>query len=140
MMFCPAQLQEEKPIAQEIDLSTMPVDDSYDGPMMEGAALDTLVVAEHCCRHMSVRGSASRPGSGCDRSAMMCTGNEEDGYTLTREFAVAMLERFKDQKLIHKRFAFQIILQVSHDQLSWQRTLAWLWLPAKQASLMMVMS
>lgn len=34
-------LQEEKPVAEEIDLSRMPVDDSYDGPMMEGMHLHT---------------------------------------------------------------------------------------------------
>lgn len=39
-------------------------------------------------------------------------GSEESGYTLTRDFAVAMIEHFKAQKLIHRRFAFQILLQV----------------------------
>jgi hypothetical protein len=29
-------LQEEKPVALELDLADMPVEDSYDGPMMEG--------------------------------------------------------------------------------------------------------
>ena len=39
-------------------------------------------------------------------------GSEEAGYTLTLDFVVAMIEHFKAQKLIHKRFAFQILLQV----------------------------
>ncbi len=34
-------MQEEKPVAEEIDLSSMPVDDSYDGPMMEGEPIST---------------------------------------------------------------------------------------------------
>lgn len=29
-------MQAEKPVAEEIDLSSMPVDGGYDGPMMEG--------------------------------------------------------------------------------------------------------
>ncbi len=28
--------QDEKPAAEELELSSMPVEDSYDGPMMEG--------------------------------------------------------------------------------------------------------
>ena len=38
-------------------------------------------------------------------------GSEESGYEITRDFVVAMLEHFKAQKVIHRRFAFQIILQ-----------------------------
>lgn len=29
-------MQAEKPVAEEIDLSSMPVEGGYDGPMMEG--------------------------------------------------------------------------------------------------------
>ncbi|KAK9907522.1 hypothetical protein WJX75_005274 [Coccomyxa subellipsoidea] len=64
---------EEKPVAEEIDLSSMPVEDSYDGPMMEGS--------------------------------------EDTGYMLTLDFVIAMLEQFKIQKTIHRRFAFHIIMQ-----------------------------
>ena len=35
--FCYAQ--DEVPAAEELDLSSMPVEDSYDGPMMEGDEL-----------------------------------------------------------------------------------------------------
>jgi hypothetical protein len=38
-------------------------------------------------------------------------GSEEAGYNLTLDFVVAMIEHFKAQKLVHKRFAFQILLQ-----------------------------
>jgi hypothetical protein len=38
-------------------------------------------------------------------------GSEEEGYVLTRDFVVAMLEHFRAQKNIHRRFALQIILQ-----------------------------
>ena len=31
---------------------------------------------------------------------------------MTRDFVVAMIEYFKAQKLIHRRFAFQILLEV----------------------------
>ena len=31
---------------------------------------------------------------------------------MTRDFVVAMIEQFKAQKLIHRRFAFQILLEV----------------------------
>jgi hypothetical protein len=31
---------------------------------------------------------------------------------LTRDFVVAMMEEFKQQRLIHRRFAFQILLEV----------------------------
>ncbi|KAI8470533.1 MAG: phosphatase 5-like protein [Monoraphidium minutum] len=33
------------------------------------------------------------------------------GYVMTREFVVAMMEEFKQQRLIHRRFAFQILLE-----------------------------
>ena len=44
-------------------------------------------------------------------AAHFIAGSEEGGYTLTRDFVVAMIEHFKAQKLIHKRFAFQILMQ-----------------------------
>jgi hypothetical protein len=34
------------------------------------------------------------------------------GYVITEDFVLAMLEEFKEQRLIHRRFAFQILLQV----------------------------
>ena len=39
-------------------------------------------------------------------------GSEEEGYRLTRDFVTAMMEHFRRQKTIHKRFAFQILLEV----------------------------
>ena len=39
-------------------------------------------------------------------------GNLEEGYTVTTAFMQDMLQRFKDQKLIHRRYAFAIIIQV----------------------------
>ncbi len=44
---------------------------------------------------------------------MLLAGNIEEGYTVTPGFMQDMLQRFKDQKLIHRRYAFAIILQVS---------------------------
>ncbi len=44
---------------------------------------------------------------------MFLAGNIEEGYTVTPGFMQDMLHRFKDQKLIHRRYAFAIILQVS---------------------------
>lgn len=44
---------------------------------------------------------------------MFLAGNVEEGYTVTPGFMQDMLHRFKDQKLIHRRYAFAIILQVS---------------------------
>lgn len=35
----------------------------------------------------------------------------EGGYVITRDFVVAMMEEFKQQRLVHRRFAFQILLQ-----------------------------
>jgi hypothetical protein len=34
------------------------------------------------------------------------------GYVITEDFVLAMLSEFKEQRLIHRRFAFQILLQV----------------------------
>lgn len=39
-------------------------------------------------------------------------GSNEEGFTITRDFVVAMLEHLKARNTIHRRFAFQIILQV----------------------------
>lgn len=44
-------------------------------------------------------------------------GNVEEGYRLTPTFMQAMLNRFKEQELIHRRYAFAIILQVHHAAL-----------------------
>ena len=44
---------------------------------------------------------------------MFLAGSIEEGYTVTPGFMQNMLCRFKDQKLIHRRYAFAIILQVS---------------------------
>ncbi|KXZ53876.1 hypothetical protein GPECTOR_6g794 [Gonium pectorale] len=38
-------------------------------------------------------------------------GSAAEGYTITQEFVTAMLEEFKAQRSIHKRFAFEIIRQ-----------------------------
>lgn len=37
-------------------------------------------------------------------------GSHEEGYTLDLEFVQGMLSEFKEQRLIHKRFAFEILL------------------------------
>ncbi len=44
---------------------------------------------------------------------IILAGNVEEGYTVTPGFMQDMLHRFKVQKLIHRRYAFAIILQVS---------------------------
>eukprot|EP00878_Enallax_costatus_P012985 GHUV01013567.1.p1 GENE.GHUV01013567.1~~GHUV01013567.1.p1 ORF type:complete len:397 (+),score=89.50 GHUV01013567.1:417-1607(+) len=60
-------------VSDTIDLSSMPVEDSYTGPRMK------------------------EDGAG--------------GYVITEEFVKAMLQEFKEQRLIHRRFAFQILLE-----------------------------
>ena len=60
------------PVAERVDLSTMPVEASYDGPRMEGS--------------------------------------DEGGYSISQNFVEAMVEAFRQQKKIHKRFAFEIVL------------------------------
>jgi len=39
------------------------------------------------------------------------SGNSKDGYTLDLDFVKAMLQEFKEQRLIHRRFAFEILLK-----------------------------
>ena len=39
-------------------------------------------------------------------------GDDSSGYTLSLPFVEAMLREFKEQRLIHKRFAFEIVIQV----------------------------
>lgn len=60
------------PVAERVDLSTMPVEASYDGPRMEGS--------------------------------------DEGRYSITTKFVEEMVEAFRQQKKIHKRFAFEIVL------------------------------
>ena len=60
------------PVAERVDLASMPVEPSYDGPRMDGS--------------------------------------DEKGYALTRAFVEEMVEAFRQQKKIHKRFAFEIVL------------------------------
>jgi hypothetical protein len=42
---------------------------------------------------------------------IVLTGNDADGYTMTAEFVEAMLEEFRQQRVVHRRFAFEIILK-----------------------------
>jgi hypothetical protein len=39
------------------------------------------------------------------------SGSQADGYTIDLEFVKAMLQEFKEQKLIHKRFAYEIMMK-----------------------------
>ena len=60
------------PVAERVDLSTMSVEASYDGPRMKGS--------------------------------------DEKGYSISSTFVEEMVEAFRQQKKIHKRFAFEIVL------------------------------
>ena len=41
--------QNEVPVAQQIELASMPVEDSYDGPRMEGAHRTCGRILHGCC-------------------------------------------------------------------------------------------
>ena len=43
---------------------------------------------------------------------MAFAGNSKDGYTLTLDFIMGMIECFRKQQKIHRRFAFQIVMEV----------------------------
>lgn len=60
-------------VSSTLDLTSMPVEDAYKGPRMQGS--------------------------------------DSEGYTITHDFVMAMLEEFKEQRVIHKRFAFEIIMK-----------------------------
>ena len=60
------------PVAERVDLASMPVEPSYDGPRMEG--------------------------------------DDDKGYTISKKFVEEMVEAFRQQKKVHKRFAFEIVL------------------------------
>lgn len=64
--------EEVIPPSQQIDLSAMTVEDSYQGPRLEGS--------------------------------------QTEGYRITQQFIEDMLEAFRDQKKIHLRFAFEIVM------------------------------
>ena len=42
----------------------------------------------------------------------------DGAYVLTLEFVQEMMKEFKEQRTIHKRFAFDIILKVMHHNVS----------------------
>lgn len=44
-------------------------------------------------------------------AAAAAAGDGEGGYVLTAEFVGEMMEAYRQQKSIHRRFAFQIILE-----------------------------
>lgn len=120
-------------VSDTIDLSAMAVDDAYKGPRMQGAprcvfmfgrvyAGRPLPAAAFAAR---VPKTARRPRAAPNRrqpppndqqkklvAATMTTEDGEGGYVLTRDFVVAMMDEFRAQRLIHKRFAFQILLEV----------------------------
>eukprot|EP00201_Polytomella_parva_P018516 CAMPEP_0175057022 /NCGR_PEP_ID=MMETSP0052_2-20121109/11018_1 /TAXON_ID=51329 ORGANISM="Polytomella parva, Strain SAG 63-3" /NCGR_SAMPLE_ID=MMETSP0052_2 /ASSEMBLY_ACC=CAM_ASM_000194 /LENGTH=500 /DNA_ID=CAMNT_0016322159 /DNA_START=173 /DNA_END=1675 /DNA_ORIENTATION=- len=41
-------------------------------------------------------------------------GSDSEGYRITEKFVLDMIEAFRDQKKIHRRFAFEIILQTQN--------------------------
>ena len=67
----------------------MKVDDSYKGPQMK---------------------STSSHASRKKQTVTVVNGS----YAITLEFVEDMMKEFKEQRVIHKRFAFEILLQASH--------------------------
>ncbi len=43
---------------------------------------------------------------------MIGTKKLDDGHTVTRAFVDALIERFKSQKRLHKKYVFEIVLQI----------------------------
>jgi hypothetical protein len=43
----------------------------------------------------------------------MCAGDGAGGYRLTPRFVTDMMEAFREQRLVHRRFAFQIVLDAA---------------------------
>jgi hypothetical protein len=39
-------------------------------------------------------------------------GDDSSGYRVTLPFVEAMMEEFREQRLVHRRFAFEIVIQV----------------------------
>ena len=48
----------------------------------------------------------------CHRHRTAAAGSEEDGYRISQEFVTAMLEEFRQQRIIHLRFAYQIVMDI----------------------------
>jgi len=113
------------------------VEDSYSGPRMEGkgsgAAFFTfsdvlselsfrMACAHSCDAWVGSYWSSPRPPStptwhrphSLPRSLPPLPAADESGKLhVTLEFVRAMLAAFKEEQLIHRRYAFEIILQVS---------------------------
>ena len=43
---------------------------------------------------------------------VLAAGNEADGYEISLSFVEQLLEHFREQRSLHRRFACQIILEV----------------------------
>ena len=43
---------------------------------------------------------------------MAGAGSEEEGYRISQQFVTEMLEEFRQQRKIHVRFAFQIVMDI----------------------------
>jgi len=43
---------------------------------------------------------------------MAAAGSEKEGYRISQEFVTAMVEEFRQQRKIHLRFAFQIVMDI----------------------------
>ncbi len=43
---------------------------------------------------------------------VLASGNEADGYEISLSFVEQLLEHFREQRSLHRRFACQIILEV----------------------------
>lgn len=89
----------------DIDVSAITVPDSYDGPRLpeQGTGSDE----EH------KGGDSSGNGSGGAGAETGRPKNGDDRLGITPAFVDDMIERFRSQKLIHKKYVMQILLHVN---------------------------
>ena len=114
------------PPSQQLDISSMTVDDDYQGPRLEGGfrrapvgRLSTLhgALCQHSRSIAVFQSKAGRPPgpAACTGAAPLTTrlcaaGSPTEGYRITQQFVDSMLEAFRDQKKISVRFAFEIVM------------------------------
>jgi PPP5 TPR repeat region len=112
------------PPSQQLDLSSMSVEDDYQGPRLEGGhlvihtpALRTgspctqqwLAVAPTAAAATLQTGRVHVPSWSYD-DLQTTAGSPTEGYRITQQFVDSMLEAFREQKKISVRFAFEIVM------------------------------
>lgn len=92
--------------SDSVDLGSMAVEDAYDGPRMDEVTAEEALAAHGTAGAAAVATAQPAGSPPLPADAKVCV--------VTRPFVEAMIERFKAQKLVHRKYALALVLAARH--------------------------